>query len=250
MPLTTDEREWDELAGRDPLWAVLSCVEPGAWDVAAFFESGGTEVCALLDGLEREGLAPALGVALDFGCGVGRLTRALATRFDAAVGVDISSQMVEQAHRLNANAPACSFVHNPRADLRIFGDGAFDFVLSLIVLQHVSSTRAVRNYISEFVRITAAGGVIVFQLPTNVPLRVRLHPLRALNRLARHGPWLPQWLGGRLLRYSMVLRGLPEGQVRAVIEEAGAELVTVFPDKRAGSDLVPSLLYVARIPTS
>ena len=95
--------------------------------------------------------------------------------------------------------------------------------------------------------MTAPGGLIVLQLPTGVAARVRLHPLRALNRLARHSPWMPGWLGGRLMRHSMVLRALPERDVRAILERAGAEVMTAFPDRRGGSDAVPGLQHVARV---
>jgi 2-polyprenyl-3-methyl-5-hydroxy-6-metoxy-1,4-benzoquinol methylase len=37
------------------------------------------------------------GRALDFGCGLGRLTRALASYYDEAWGVDISTEMIDQA---------------------------------------------------------------------------------------------------------------------------------------------------------
>lgn len=50
--------------------------------------------CAATLGHPRE-----RGVALDFGCGVGRLTRALAAFFDRATGVDISSSMIEEAKK-------------------------------------------------------------------------------------------------------------------------------------------------------
>ena len=71
--------------------------------------------------------------------------------------------------------------------------------------------------------------------------------MRALNRAVRQAPWLPRWLGDRLLRHSMALRALPEREVRAILEQAGAEVITAFPDRRGGSDAVPSLQYVARV---
>jgi hypothetical protein len=57
------------------------------------FASGEREVAALLAGLQSEALLPAgQRAALDFGCGVGRLTRALASRFDSVAGVGTRSQ--------------------------------------------------------------------------------------------------------------------------------------------------------------
>lgn len=53
--------------------------------------------------------------ALDFGCGVGRLTQALGARFDEVVGIDISSSKVKLAEELNTS-PNCKFVVNNVAD--------------------------------------------------------------------------------------------------------------------------------------
>ena len=113
-------------------------------------------------------------------------------------------------------------------------------MLSLIALQHVSSRDAIRSYIADFARVTAPGGVIVFQLPTHVGARIRLHPLRLLNRAVRRFRRSP-----RLMPWSMSLTALPEAEVRSILEAGGATVVGAFPDDRTGSDAVPSLSYVA-----
>jgi 2-polyprenyl-3-methyl-5-hydroxy-6-metoxy-1,4-benzoquinol methylase len=88
---------WELAAQRDPLWAVLS--DPAKrgrqWDLRAFFETGAREVSLLLYQLRRLGHSPATGRALDFGCGVGRLTQPLALMFDEAIGVDASPTMID-----------------------------------------------------------------------------------------------------------------------------------------------------------
>src|SRR5437588_118672 len=94
---------WDRHARRDPLWAILSdtAKKDGKWDVARFFQTGVSEIASLLYELDAQGIFPSRGAALDFGCGVGRLTQALAPHFDRVVGVDVSSCMQELATRLN-----------------------------------------------------------------------------------------------------------------------------------------------------
>ncbi len=242
-----DRREWDQLAREDPMWAVCSDPSrPGAWDQDAFFATGEAEIAGLLAGLEEHGLLPRAGRALDFGCGLGRLTRALGSRFDEAVGVDISREMVRTAGQLNAAFANCRFVANDRSDLAMFDSGSFDLVVSLITLQHLSSPDAVRGYLREFVRVTSAGGAMVFQIPARVGWQVRWHPLRLLNRLVRALPAAPGWALRRLMPWSMRLVALSEDLVRSTVVGAGADLVTSFPDRRTGSDAVPSRVYVAR----
>ena len=80
----------------------------GGWDVEEFFASGRAEVDEAIGRLGALGLRPRRGRALDFGCGVGRLTQALAWHFDECVGVDIAPSMVEHARRYNRRATAAA----------------------------------------------------------------------------------------------------------------------------------------------
>lgn len=246
MSLRADRREWDDLAERDAMWAVCSDPEMrGRWSAEEFFASGETEVAGAMDGLAREGLAPErTRRALDFGCGLGRLTRALSTRFDEVVGVDLSEEMVAEATRLNSDRPNVTFLANDRPDLSLLPGAQFDLVFSLIALQHVSSREAIEAYLREFVRVTAPGGVIAFQLPAAVGWQIRAHPLRLANRALRRLPRAPGFLLRALMPYSMSLTAVPEERVRAAL--SGTTVEAVFPDARGGSPVVKSLFYVAR----
>jgi SAM-dependent methyltransferase len=250
MGLRSDQREWDDLAARDAMWAVCSLPGlRGRWSATAFFESGEAEVGGVLGGLESAGLAPTSRQrALDFGCGLGRLTRALAERFEEVVGVDLSEEMIGKARQLNADRLNCRFIANHRHDLSVLPTSHFDFVLSLIALQHVSSRAAIRSYVQEFVRVTAPGGVLAFQLPVRVGWQLKAHPLRVANRVARTLPRAPGGLLKTLMPYSMKLTAIPEDEVRAVLVEAGAHVETAFDDRRTGTPAVPSFFYVARVP--
>jgi SAM-dependent methyltransferase len=105
------------------------------------------------------------GRALDFGCGPGRLTQAMAGHFERVDGVDIAPGMIECARALNQAGHRCTYHLNATGDLRLFADATFDFVYSNITLQHMEP-RFSRCYIAEFTRVTRAGGVIVFQVPS------------------------------------------------------------------------------------
>src|SRR4051812_27352912 len=75
--------DWTRLGEADPLWAV--CVDParkgGRWDPEEFNATGRAEIAAALAHLDRLGLCRRRERALDFGCGAGRLTAALAAEF-------------------------------------------------------------------------------------------------------------------------------------------------------------------------
>src|SRR5580658_8467087 len=99
MKLWQVRRHWDALARDDPFWAVLteSQKQGNRWAIDEFFSTGVAEVEK--DVARARECAPGLrmGSALDFGCGAGRLTQALARHFERVCGVDISGRMVALA---------------------------------------------------------------------------------------------------------------------------------------------------------
>jgi SAM-dependent methyltransferase len=160
------QKQWTTLGERDPLWAILSRPDKqgGGWDQDAFFETGMAEIQGVL--VTAQGLAPVrFGTAVDFGCGVGRLSQALAAHFERVVGIDIADSMIQKASELNKHPDRCQYVHNVAADLSVLADGSADFVYSSITLQHVVPALA-RCYVREFFRIVRPGGHVIFQLPS------------------------------------------------------------------------------------
>src|SRR5205807_4159881 len=113
----------------------------------------------VFDRLNALGISLRRGRALDFGCGVGRLTQALCERFDSVAGVDIAPSMIELANRYNRFGARCEYAVNDTDDLSRFADGTFDFAFTLIVLQHMVPKYA-RRYIAELLRVTATDGVL------------------------------------------------------------------------------------------
>src|SRR5579864_7962035 len=162
--LQAHQQVWDQAGKEDPLWSVLSVPGmQGRWKVDEFFETGVREIAEVMRYLERQGVAVKRGRALDFGCGVGRLSQALAAHFQAVDGVDISPSMIDNARRFNRQPDRCTYHLNFSRDLALFPDGSFDFVYSNIVLQHMDPEWA-RGYIAEFIRCLEPDGVLLFQM--------------------------------------------------------------------------------------
>jgi SAM-dependent methyltransferase len=150
---------------------------------ASFFASGRREIARTLRRSRSRRLPRRRDAALDFGCGVGRLTQAMAGRFERAVGVDVSATMIETARKLDRRE-RCEFVLNEAPSLDRFEDRSFDFVYSNIVLQHMPSELGV-VYVGEFARVLRPGGLLVFQVPDG---RVPLPPLPRRAFVARIEP--------------------------------------------------------------
>src|SRR4051794_40578916 len=105
MQLPHQTRDWQELAELDPLWAIASSPDKrfGGWERDEFLASGERDVAQILARAEELGRPARRETALDFGCGVGRTARALASRFASVVGVDIAPAMIERGRGLNAD---------------------------------------------------------------------------------------------------------------------------------------------------
>jgi SAM-dependent methyltransferase len=160
-------RNWENLAAKDPLWAILSDAgkEGGRWDLDEFFRSGEGFVGWLGETIHQRRIDVGRGHALDFGCGYGRLTQALTRFFAQVTGVDAAEGMVDAARKHNRYGDRVRYVFNPKTDLSVFPDASFDFALSVIVLQHMRADYQ-QGYLREFLRVLKPGGVLFVQIPT------------------------------------------------------------------------------------
>jgi SAM-dependent methyltransferase len=159
---------WEKHARRDPLWAILSdpAKKDRKWGLAEFFETGRREISTLLYQLESLSIPFRKGRALDFGCGIGRLTQALAADFDSVDGVDISETMIGLARKLNRLPEKVRYHVNAESHLKICLDDSFDLIYTSIVLQHVPPELSL-IYLEEFLRVLRPGGLLIFQLPSH-----------------------------------------------------------------------------------
>jgi ubiquinone/menaquinone biosynthesis C-methylase UbiE len=219
---------WNAMAELDPLWAVLSDPKKkfGKWDKEEFFRDGQREAIRVTHMCGENGIHISPGKMLDFGCGVGRMTRAFSEYFHASVGIDVSGKMVELARKFNADRLQCEFVASASAALP-FADFTFDFVFSVLVLQHLPKKSMILDYISEFIRVAKDGGVVVFQLTNEVPFRQqiqgrrRLWSLLALLRVPQS--WLFKMVGLAPIR----MNGVAREEVERFIEQRGARVKAV-----------------------
>ena len=237
---------WEGLAERDALSAILTddARTGGRWNLADFMATGDREIETVLNHLAKIGHLPdTSGAALDFGCGVGRLTQALARRFSSCTGVDISQHMIRQAESLNQH-PNCRYVASSAARLP-FENASFHFIYSNIVLQHVPRRLAV-SYLREFVRLLAPGGMLVFGVQNSYAapdLSSRMTRLRHIIHLrSRMRVALGRSSG------DMQMHCLPERIVRRAL--GPAQIVDVQFTNTAARDFNGRLVYLEDPPVA
>jgi SAM-dependent methyltransferase len=222
-------RDWDDLALVDPFWAVLAADDKrgGGWEPTEFFATGEADVEQMLATAAQLGRPTRHERALDFGCGVGRLTRALAQRFEEAVGIDVSERMLEHARRLNADTPNVTFASSDEPPPE-----PFDLVVANLVLQHLPSKARARVSIGRLIKATRPDGLLVFQLPTKLPLARRLQPRRRLYKPLRTRVGAERLHAAGL--HPVRLLALPEPNVRDTVDRAGATVAHTEDAAAAG----------------
>jgi ubiquinone/menaquinone biosynthesis C-methylase UbiE len=183
--------EWREIAQRrNVLRNVLTWPDRESWSEDEFYATGRED----WDDFRRhwQHYEPGLGgTCLEIGCGVGRMTAALARDFEQVIGVDVASDMLERAR---AVVPG-------KVELRLGDAGALpasggeaDAVFSVHVLQHLDHFDAMATQLREARRVLRPEGTLMVHIPLQsnrppphrralIELRVR----RSRRALARGG---------------------------------------------------------------
>jgi len=251
------QRNWHAFGKKDPFWAILTYPDKkeNQWGQDEFFDTGKKEIDGLMEYVRSLKIDYSRKRALDFGCGVGRLTLALAAHFDEVTGVDIAPSMIKLAKRYNRLGDRCKYYINQTESLTCFDDAKFDFVYSNIVLQHMRPQYS-KRYIKELLRVLRPGGILVFQLPSersNRPLPVETHTpeaqqqqFKTVIRMKRFiKPLIKPLISRRVLntyyrlRYeergpNMEMYGMKQEEVLQVLTENGAKILDVVQNQASG----------------
>ena len=159
------KRDWDARARENAMHYIVN--DRLDWELDEFLASGREAYeRTLADDLDLVcgGRAPSELRVLEIGCGVGRMTRALADVFGEVHGVDVSGEMVARARELLADVPNAHVYETDGRSLSPFAEGFFDVAYSFIVFQHVPFADVVVGYLRETHRTLRPGGVFKFQV--------------------------------------------------------------------------------------
>ena len=158
-------RLWDPPADTDAMALILNTT-----DVETFETTGRADadrLAAYLPGPgagPEPGAAPARGVALDLGCGIGRVARYLAPRCATLWAVDASPRMLELARTRMVELPNVRYARCVDTAIPDVADGAVDLAYALLVLQHLEREDAFL-LLEELHRVVRPEGTVVVTFP-------------------------------------------------------------------------------------
>lgn len=201
------QRFWDARAEENPLWFIdtrLDYVHP---DEDRFWRNGEAALDLLLGAVDAE-LSPDDEV-LEVGCGIGRMTRALAGRSRRVIALDVSERMIALARKRNPHLEHVEWVVGDGSSLVGVRDAQVDVCVSQIVFQHIPDPSITLGYVREMGRVLRPGGWAAFQV-SNLPELHRPRRDRTVSRdalagglrriagRAPRGTEQPEWLGSAI----------------------------------------------------
>ncbi len=250
MNLARIQSNFEQLAQEDPLWTVLSdnAKRGGKWDPDEFYQTGENEIADLEAKLALHRIPLSGERALDFGCGVGRLTFPLSRRFSCCVGIDISGSMIAYARANSGRGGVTAFHVSSDQGLSMIASGSIDFAFADIVFQHMP-TRYARTYLRSLARVLSPGGTLAFQMPSHLdpsyPRNKRAFPL-ARKRLHYVLKMLGQTLGLGDTRPYFEMHAFRRDRLLAFLDGDCGLDVPIICDYPAAGPAWKSYLYVCR----
>lgn len=239
MELKNLQREWDRLGKVNALWAILN-KRGRKWDLKEFFKTGQKEIRTIMSYISDLNLTFHAGKALDFGCGVGRLTQALVPYFNQVYGVDIAPSMIELANKYNKYDNRCKYILNKSSDLSLFPDNNFDFIYSNIVLQHIEP-KYFLSYIREFLRILHPNGILIYQLPgkRRISVKTVIEKMTPKFLLSLYEKIM---FGGVIEMYTFEKEKMIE-----FVQKNGGEIIDITENKVIGHRFINFMYFVKKL---
>lgn len=162
MPTNLDSSRkfWDQKAQQNPYWYISSYGPYEGRDLEEFWRSGlniWQEIKATIDYWP----SPSHTV-VEIGCGVGRLTRAIAPEVKEVFSFDISEQMLQLARQ---NVPSNVKLNLAEGtSLSSIPNACVDLALAYCVFQHLPTLKDFESYLRAMHRVTKPGGIIAFTI--------------------------------------------------------------------------------------
>jgi len=152
-------QDWDQRARENAMYFIVT---DSAESEEQFAASGESSVQYILQDVEH--LLPPKAAVLEIGCGIGRMLRPLARRFETVSGVDVSPEMVSRARVRLADQKNITIRQMTGRTLDPIGTEKIDLAISYLVFQHIPDASVVEDIIRDTFRVLKPGGIFKFQV--------------------------------------------------------------------------------------
>jgi ubiquinone/menaquinone biosynthesis C-methylase UbiE len=203
------KRDWNQRARDNARWFINTVKLDQSED--EFDATGANEINALIApelSLMTQGRDPKTLRFLEIGCGIGRMTKHLASIFGEVHATDVSGEMIAQARERLRHLPNARLYETSGVDFAALPDNYFDIAFSAYVFQHMPSKDVIRSNVVEAYRVVKPGGLL------------KLHA-NGVESQVYESTGKDTWAGATFT----------EEEMRALARELGAQLISVYGAK-------------------
>lgn len=218
------QSSWQQLGETEPHWSVVVSEDYRQSNLQAhkdaFYRTGKQHVAQLFGSLKRNHVLHAgFKTCVDYGCGVGRITRHLAEHFEKVFAYDISASHLKCAADYLAQQSISNVSLRQIKQVREMEElPNVDIAYSMLVLQH-NPPPVMAFIIQGLIRSLKPGGIAFFQVPT--------------YRLG-YSFSLANYLVEEANKGQMEMHVLPQKRIFEIAQLAGGRVLEVIDDGWTG----------------
>ena len=158
------KKEWDQRASKNAYHFVSTFREE--WDDESFYRWGEVQTQAVIDKFFGDlKIDPSDLIVLEIGCGAGRMSRALASRFKLVYAYDVSDRYIQIAKKKNSHLQNVVFHSNDGLSFPEIADESIDFCFSGWTMRHMPTKQVVIKNIEDMSRVLKNGGLYKIDPP-------------------------------------------------------------------------------------
>ena len=220
------KKVWEALGVSEPHWSVMTHEKFKKENIdknsEEFFMSGKQGVDLFISALTRNNInTQSYKTCLEFGCGIGRVTKHLANKFEKIYAYDISKNHLDLAKKYfeEFEIKNTDFIQLKELN-ELENIKEIDVVFSVIVLQH-NPPPIICFILQKLMKALKAGGVAYFQVPT-----YKLGYIYSVKN----------YLNSAINETNMEMHVLPQKEIIKIAQKEGCQLIEVHEDNWIGRD--------------